>query len=103
VTEAWPASCVPWRGSGAGRGLADGCSPRRLHSPVHIGRLQDTRRGNRPSFSDAAAPEAAEPLYQRFCEALRELGLPVETGAFGARMEVELVNDGPVTIVLDSS
>ena len=65
--------------------------------------IADTRRGNWPSFSDAAAPEAAEPLYQRFCEALRELGLPVETGAFGARMEVELVNDGPVTIVLDSS
>jgi D-aminoacyl-tRNA deacylase len=64
--------------------------------------IADTRRGNRPSFSDAAAPELAEPLYERFCEELRDLGLPVETGVFGARMEVELVNDGPVTIVLDT-
>jgi D-tyrosyl-tRNA(Tyr) deacylase len=64
--------------------------------------IADMRRGNRPSFSDAAAPEAAEQVYDRFCAALRERGLRVETGAFGARMEVELVNDGPVTIVLDS-
>ena len=59
-------------------------------------------KGNRPSFSAAARPEVAEPLYERFCEALRELGVPVETGVFGARMQVELVNDGPVTIVLDA-
>lgn len=64
--------------------------------------LADTRRGNRPSFSDAAPPEAAEPLYERFCAELRALGVAVETGVFGARMEVELVNDGPVTIVLDA-
>jgi len=64
--------------------------------------VADTRKGNRPSFSAAARPEQAEPLYERFCAALRELGVPVETGVFGARMEVELVNDGPVTIVLDS-
>ena len=57
--------------------------------------------GTRPSFADAAAPELAEPLYERFCEALRELGVPVQTGVFGARMEVSLVNDGPVTVVLD--
>ena len=63
--------------------------------------LADTRKGNRPSFSAAAPPEVAEPLYERFCAALRELGVPVATGVFGARMEVELVNDGPVTIVLD--
>ena len=63
--------------------------------------LADTARGNRPSFSAAARPEEAEPVYERFCAALRELGVPVETGVFGARMEVELVNDGPVTIVLD--
>jgi D-aminoacyl-tRNA deacylase len=63
--------------------------------------LADTRKGNRPSFSAAAPPWDAEPLYERFCAALRTLGVPVETGAFGARMEVELVNDGPVTIVLD--
>jgi len=63
--------------------------------------IADTRRGNRPSFSDAARPEQAEPLYERFCEALRELGIDVETGSFGARMAVDLVNDGPVTLVLD--
>jgi D-tyrosyl-tRNA(Tyr) deacylase len=62
--------------------------------------IADTAKGNRPSFSGAARPERAEPLYERFCAALRELGVPVETGVFGARMEVELVNDGPVTIVL---
>lgn len=63
--------------------------------------LADTRKGNRPSFTDAAAPEQAEPLVARFVEGLRAEGLTVETGRFGAQMEVELVNDGPVTIVLD--
>ena len=63
--------------------------------------IADTRRGNRPSFTDAAEPELAERLYARFCEALRTSGVPVETGVFGARMDVALVNDGPVTIVLD--
>ena len=62
--------------------------------------IADTDKGNRPSFSDAAPPEQAEPLYEAFCAALRELGLVVATGRFGARMAVELVNDGPVTIVL---
>ena len=62
--------------------------------------IGDTRRGNRPSFSAAARPEQAEPLYERFCAALGKLGVPVATGVFGARMAVELVNDGPVTIVL---
>jgi D-aminoacyl-tRNA deacylase len=62
--------------------------------------LADTAKGNRPSFTDAAPPEEAEPLYERFCAALRALGVRVETGVFGARMEVELVNEGPVTIVL---
>jgi D-tyrosyl-tRNA(Tyr) deacylase len=62
--------------------------------------IADTRKGNRPSFAGAARPEAAEPLYERFCSALRELGVHVETGVFGADMEVELVNDGPVTILL---
>lgn len=65
--------------------------------------IADTARGNRPSFSRAARPEVAEPLYERFCEALRALGIAVETGVFGARMELELVNDGPVTIVLGES
>lgn len=63
--------------------------------------IADTAKGNRPSFSHAARPEVAEPLYEQFCGALREVGVPVETGVFGARMDVELVNDGPVTIVLD--
>jgi D-aminoacyl-tRNA deacylase len=64
--------------------------------------IADTAKGNRPSFADAAPPEQAEPLYERFCVELRDLGVPVETGVFGAKMEVELVNDGPVTIVLDA-
>ena len=63
--------------------------------------IADTRRGNRPSFSEAARPEQAEPLYEAFCAGLRALAIPVETGVFGARMELELVNDGPVTIVLE--
>jgi D-aminoacyl-tRNA deacylase len=63
--------------------------------------IADTAKGNRPSFSRAARPETAEPLYERFASALRELGIDVETGVFGARMAVELVNDGPVTIVLE--
>lgn len=63
--------------------------------------IADAAKGNRPSFAGAARPEQAEPLYGRFCEELRALGLAVETGVFGARMAVELVNDGPVTIVLD--
>jgi D-tyrosyl-tRNA(Tyr) deacylase len=64
-------------------------------------RLVDARKGNRPSFAHAARPEHAEPLYEQFAAALRALGVPVATGVFGARMEVELVNDGPVTIVLE--
>jgi D-aminoacyl-tRNA deacylase len=62
--------------------------------------IADTSKGNRPSFSHAAPPELAEELYEHFCAALRALDVPVEQGVFGARMEVELVNDGPVTIVL---
>ena len=59
------------------------------------------RTGARPDFSGAARPDVAEPLYERFCAALRDHGVPVETGVFGAGMQVALVNDGPVTIVLD--
>jgi D-tyrosyl-tRNA(Tyr) deacylase len=62
--------------------------------------IADTAKGNRPSFAGAAPPAAAERLYERFCAALRDEGVPVEQGVFGARMDVELVNDGPVTIVL---
>jgi D-tyrosyl-tRNA(Tyr) deacylase len=63
--------------------------------------LADTAKGNRPSFTDAAPPAEAEPLYEQFCAELRTLGVTVETGVFGAKMALELVNDGPVTIVLD--
>jgi D-tyrosyl-tRNA(Tyr) deacylase len=64
--------------------------------------IANTAKGNRPSFAGAAPPEDAEPVYEAFCEALRVLGIQVETGVFGARMTVELVNDGPVTIMLDT-
>ena len=64
--------------------------------------LGDSSKGNRPSFTDAAPPEEAEPLYDAFCDALRDLGVTVATGAFGARMAVELVNDGPVTLMLET-
>jgi D-aminoacyl-tRNA deacylase len=61
----------------------------------------DTSRGNRPSFTEAAPPELAEPLYERVCERLAHEGVrSVERGSFGAHMELELVNDGPVTIIL---
>ena len=63
--------------------------------------LADTVKGNRPSFTAAAAPEIAVPLYEGFCEALESEGVRVQRGRFGARMQVSLVNDGPVTIVLD--
>ena len=63
--------------------------------------IADTSKGNRPSFAGAARAEDAEPLFERFCAALRDEGVSVETGVFGARMAVELVNDGPVTIVVD--
>ncbi len=62
--------------------------------------LADASKGNRPGFSDAARPEVAKPLVERFCAALSGQGVPVATGVFGARMSVELVNDGPVTIIL---
>jgi len=61
----------------------------------------DTRKGRRPSFVDAATPEVAIPLYEEFLAQLRMSGVPVETGEFGAAMEVELVNQGPVTLILD--
>lgn len=62
----------------------------------------DTRKGRRPSFIQAARPEQAEPLWELFNEKLQQEGLTVETGRFGAMMDVELVNDGPVTIIVES-
>ena|SRR6185312_6657983 len=66
--------------------------------------IADSKRqkGTRPDFSGAASREQAEPLYEAFTDALRQLGVQVETGRFGARMQLEVVNDGPVTVVLDS-
>ncbi len=65
--------------------------------------LADVRRGRRPSFEAAARPEAAEPLVEVFAEELRRLGVETQTGRFGAKMSVDLVNDGPVTVVIDSA
>ena len=62
----------------------------------------DVRKGRRPSFIEAARPEKAEPIWNHFNESLREQGLKVETGVFGAMMDVSLVNDGPVTIIIES-
>jgi D-tyrosyl-tRNA(Tyr) deacylase len=63
----------------------------------------DTRKGRRPSFNDAARPEVAEPLVEAYATALESLGVTVARGRFGAHMQVELVNDGPVTLVIDSA
>jgi D-tyrosyl-tRNA(Tyr) deacylase len=65
--------------------------------------LADVRRGRRPSFGAAARPEEAEPLVEAFADELRSLGVETKTGRFGAKMSVDLVNDGPVTIVIDSA
>ena len=62
----------------------------------------DTKKGRRPSFINAAPPEIAESIYQQYCEKLREENISVQMGQFGAMMEVKLINDGPVTIVLNS-
>ncbi len=62
----------------------------------------DCRKGKRPSYADAARPEKAEGLYRAFIEAVHDQGIPVQEGIFGAMMDVELVNDGPVTLIVDS-
>ncbi|WP_145366246.1 D-aminoacyl-tRNA deacylase [Stratiformator vulcanicus] len=64
--------------------------------------LGDCRKGRRPSFIEAAPPELADELYLKFCDEVRSQGIPVETGKFRAHMEVSLVNDGPVTLLVDS-
>ena len=73
------------------------------HLEVHPSRSIDTAKGNRPSVAAAAAAAPAEELYEQFCAALCAAGVRVERGRFGAHMAVELVNDGPVTVVLDTS
>ena len=64
--------------------------------------LADCKKGRRPSFVAAARPEKAIPLYERFIEQIRKAGLPVQTGQFGAMMDVTLINDGPVTLIVES-
>jgi D-tyrosyl-tRNA(Tyr) deacylase len=64
--------------------------------------MADTAKGNRPSFAEAAPAEQAEPLYEHFCAELRALGVPVATGVLGTKMDVELVKDGPVTLLLET-
>ena len=80
------------------RGLRPSPPKARRHGPKPSSRSMAVLP---PPPGTAAPPEQAEPLYERLCAELRELGVPVETGVFGARMAVELVNDGPVTIVLE--
>jgi D-aminoacyl-tRNA deacylase len=84
------------------RSLVDICGCALVVSQFTLIADSKRQKGTRPDFSKAARPEVAEPIYERFCEALQEHGIHVENGVFGARMELSLVNDGPVTIVLDS-
>ena len=84
-------------------GIGEGDRRHPLPAYGRVTSFADTHTGNRPSLSDAAPPAEAEPLYEQFCSALAAEGLLVQRGVFGARMVVELVNDGPVTIVLDGS
>jgi D-aminoacyl-tRNA deacylase len=79
----------------------DGRFDRSLLDIAGAALLADTSKGNRPSFTAAAPPDEAEPTYERFCVELEALGLEVGRGVFGAKMQLELVNDGPVTIVLE--
>ncbi|MHC4450839.1 MAG: D-aminoacyl-tRNA deacylase [Planctomycetota bacterium] len=80
------------------RNILDACGAALVVSQFTL--CGDVRKGNRPSFVSAAEPAEAERLYERYCDQLRERGVRVETGRFGAMMEVELINDGPVTIIL---
>jgi D-tyrosyl-tRNA(Tyr) deacylase len=82
------------------RGLADVGGAMLIVSQFTL--YGDCRKGRRPSFIDAAPPEIAVPLYEAFINAVKALGVPVQTGRFGAMMQVELVNDGPVTLIVES-
>jgi D-tyrosyl-tRNA(Tyr) deacylase len=81
--------------------LVDTAGPALVVSQFTLIADSTRQKGTRPDFSHAAPKAQAEPLYETFCAALREFGVPVQTGVFGARMALQLVNDGPVTIVLD--
>lgn len=81
------------------RGLLDVCGS--ILSVSQFTLYADTKKGRRPSFIEAARPDQAEPLWEYFNERLRSHGLAVETGRFGAMMDVQLINDGPVTIILE--
>ncbi len=83
------------------RSLLDTCGDALVVSQFTLLGNTNSGKGTRPDFSQAAPKEQAEPLYEAFCEEMRALGVHVETGRFGARMAVEIVNDGPVTIVLE--
>ena len=80
--------------------LADGAGSALVVSQFTL--HADTRKGRKPSWSAAAPADVAEPLYEAFCASLRRRGVPVQTGRFGAAMSVEIVGDGPVTLILDS-
>lgn len=80
--------------------LADGAGEALVVSQFTL--HADTRKGRRPSWSAAAPAAVAEPLYEAFCASLRRRGVPVQTGRFGAEMSVEIVGDGPVTLIMDS-
>jgi D-tyrosyl-tRNA(Tyr) deacylase len=84
-----------------GRSVLDVCGQALVVSQFTLIADAKRQKGTRPDFSGAARPEAAEPVYERFCQTLRELGVETETGVFGTQMQIELVNDGPVTMILD--
>lgn len=87
------------------RSIADLCEDGRDLGILAVSQFTlyaDTRKGRRPSYVAAAPPDIASPLFEHFVSSVRTLGIPVQTGSFGAEMAVELVNDGPVTIWLDS-
>ena len=97
--KVWNLRVFDDEGGGMGTSVADGSRELLVVSQFTL--YGDTRKGRRPSWVNAARPEQAAPLVDRFCDALRDLGGTVATGRFGADMQVELVNDGPVTLLLE--